>query len=210
MNSQKYSRGFLKVTSWVAIIIIASIAATLGFFIWTSAHESWLYEDQSTRFTIVRRGISSVVTTLETVTWKTYRDEQFKFQVRHPAKYQENIGKVVSSPFGVSGTTVGPLVLVKADDTGLKTRLENSFNSFWNNKSCVKKAINKDLDIKIALCTFSDGEANYALVKGDTSDIFVDGRVFRTNAELASLYTDKNPMSQDEFLTILSSFKFTK
>jgi hypothetical protein len=210
-NSSKYSVGRVHVTPWVALIIFTAVSATFGFFIWMNAHESWLYEDTYTKYPTVRKHVSSLVTTIETVGWKTYRDEGYGFQVRHPSKYQEGVGKIVSSVFGVSATSVGPLTFVKAESLALRTTVNAAFESYWNNKNCVKKAVNTGLDIKLAFCTISGKPANYALVKGDDFDIFVDGYTFGYDKELASLYGGaKNTMSQSEMLTILSSFKFAE
>ena len=202
------------ITPWVAIVIVAAIAAMAGIVVWMKASESWVYEDIVTNYPRLRKTVSEVITAIGTVSWKTYRDDGYGFEIRHPAKYQKTIGKIVGSVLGttkkpVSGASVGPLVFVKAEDAKLRKAADQKFLSYWSNKSCVKKAINNGLDVKLVFCTVDGAAVNYGLAKGTGYDIFVDGYTGGYDEELLKTYGKPGKaVSKAEMLTILSTFKF--
>ncbi len=202
------------VTPWVAMVIIAAIAAMAGIVVWTQANESWVYQDVETRYPRLRKAVAEVITAVETVRWQTYRDDGYGFEIRNPAKYQKTVGKIVGSVLGtkknpVFGASVGPLVFVKAEKTELRKAASQEFLSYWNDKSCIKKAINNGLDVKLVFCTVNGAAVNYALAKGTNYDIFVDGYTGGNDQELLKAYgTPGKAVSKSEMLTILSTFKF--
>ena len=216
MNQNK-KRGWRHhhVTPWAAIVIAAAIAAMAGIAVWMKASESWVYEDIGTRFPRLRKTVSEVITAIGTAGWKTYRDDGYGFQIRHPAKYQKTVGKVAGSVFGtaknpVFAASVGPLVFVKAEDAKLRKAANQKFLSYWNNKSCLKKAINNGLDVKLVFCAVGGDAVNYGLAKGTSYDIFVDGYTGGYDQELLKAYgAPGKSVSKSEMLTILSTFKFT-
>src|SRR3990167_9223846 len=71
--------GHRHVTAWVALVIVAAIAATAGYLVWAKAHEAWPYDEVD---------LSSPSTSLGTASdlagWKTYRNEEYGFEVRYP------------------------------------------------------------------------------------------------------------------------------
>lgn len=207
-----------EITSWVAIVIIAAFGAFFVYFIWASANESWGYDYVYPSF---NKRVTKLITRVETVGWKTYRDDGYGFQLRHPQKYSETVSTIVSnSILGLPGTTVGPLVFIKADTANLKQIASEKFNYYWNYKErnesptnyCSKSIVdNKDLSIKVVSCVVGSKKTNYALIKGTSFDIFVDGSTSGYDSKLIKKYGSAGEtVSKEELVQILSTFEFTK
>src|SRR3989344_9115224 len=67
------------VTGWVALVIIAAIAATVGYLVWAEAHKAWRFDFEGTWSDIKQGDFSS-----ETAEWKTYRNEEYGFEFKYP------------------------------------------------------------------------------------------------------------------------------
>lgn len=210
-----------KVTSWVAIVITAVIGSFFVYMIWVKANESWGHDYV---YPQINRKITKLITKVETVGWKTHRDEGYGFELRHPSKYSKTISVIAqNSSLGtqanpIHGASIGPLVFVKADTASLKQKAEAKFNSFWNHKGknespsdyCDKGIIeNTKLDIRTASCLSGDKKSNYALIKGSAFDVFVDGATSGFDKTLLDTYGGAGAqVSKEEFTQILSTFKF--
>lgn len=208
------------VTSWVAIVIIAAIGSTWVYFIWASANDSWGEEI----YPQYRKTVAKVVAKIETAGWKTYRDEGYGFQVRHPVRYASTVSTIVgNSVLGtdgspVPGTTVGPLVFIKADTSEMRKIANDKFNVYWNYAShqespsnyCTQQTIqNISLNIRVAACTVGTKKTNYALVKGKNFDVFVDGGTSGFDKRLTDAYGSAGAtVSESELIQILSTFEF--
>ncbi len=216
---KKYINPHHHVTPWVAMIIIAAISATMGYFIWANANESWGYDYVYPEF---NKKISRILTQTQTIGWKTYRDEGYGFQVSHPSKFSDTVSSVVANSIlgagqkTVPGTSVGPLIFIKADSAELRKLATTKFNVYWNYASrlespkdyCSKGVIeNTNLDIRVASCDKDGKKSNYAIIKGTNFDIFVDGATSGYNKNLLDAYGPAGNMSQTEFTQIISTLK---
>jgi hypothetical protein len=187
------------------------------YFIWANANESWGYEYVYPQF---NRTITKLITKSQTVGWKTYRDDGYGFTISHPAKYSGTVSTVVaSSALGnYPGTSVGPLIFVKADTSQMKALAQSKFNVYWNYKSkiesptdyCSKGIIeNTNLDIRVASCVKGNVKSNFAIINGKNIEMFVDGSTSGGNKALLDAYGNAgSAVSQTEFVQILSTFKF--
>jgi hypothetical protein len=206
-----------KITSWVAIVIIAAFGAFFVYFIWANANESWGYDYV---YPQLQQNATKLLTSVSTVGWKTHLDEGYGFELRHPAKYSKTISEVAAnSVLGTyPGATIGPLVFVKVEDTSLRQLANSKFNVYWNYKGrnespkdyCNKGVVdNAKLDIRVASCVKGTTKTNYALIRGGGYDIFVDGASSGYNDVLLKAYGQAgNAVSAAEFTQILSTFKF--
>ena len=75
--------GHRHVTAWVALVIVAAIAATAGYLVWAKAHEAWPYDNETPQ-TLENPSNSSLS---EVEGWQTYRNEEYGFQVRVPNEW---------------------------------------------------------------------------------------------------------------------------
>ncbi len=210
-----------KITSWVAIVIIASIGSFFVYMIWANANESWGYDYVYPEF---HKKITKLITKVETIGWKTHRDEGYGFELRHPAKYVKTINIIASnsvlgsSSNPVPGASIGPLVFVKAETSAMRKLADSKFNLYWNYKGqnespkdyCNKGVVeNTSLDIRVASCLIAGKKANYALIKGKSFDIFVDGSSSGFDQTLLTEYGSAGvEVTQAELVQILSTFKF--
>lgn len=207
----------IKITSWVAIVIILSIGSTFTYLIWANANESWVYE---TVYPKINKKISRAIINIETAGWKTYTDQGYGFSVSHPSKYSQTVSEIApTSAIGVAGTTVGPIIFVRADTTALKNLADAKFNKYWNyleksespNAYCRKQVMesSQGFDIKMAFCLIGGKEERYALIEGGEVTIFVDGYSGGSSQKIKDAYgTPSKAMSQNEFTQILSTFEF--
>jgi hypothetical protein len=217
----KYINPHHKITSWVAIVIVISVGTFFTYFIWAGANESWGYDYIYPQF---NEKISRLITSVETLGWKTHRDEGYGFQLRHPDKYSKTISTIATnSVLGtpgnpVAGASVGPLIFIKADTAKLRKAADAKFNFYWNFKGqyespdeyCNKGVVqNTNLDIRVASCLIVGKKTNYALIKGKTFDIFVDGSTSGFDKTLLDTYGPAGKaISQAELTQILSTFEF--
>jgi hypothetical protein len=207
----------IKVTSWVAIVIILSIGSTFTYLIWANANESWLYE---TAYPSINKKISRAIINIETAGWKTYNDQGYGFSVSHPSKYSKTVSEIApSSAINTPGTTVGPIVFVNANTPALKAAADAKFNKYWNymeksespNAYCRKQVMESEqgYDIKIVFCLIANKEERYALIETNDRAIFVDGYTGGSSKIIKDTYgTPTKAISQGEFTQILSTFKF--
>ena len=72
--------GHHHITAWVALIIVAAIAATAGYLVWAKAHETWPYDEVD-----LSSPSTSLGTTGDVAGWKTYRNEEYGFEFKYPA-----------------------------------------------------------------------------------------------------------------------------
>ncbi len=70
------------ITGWVALVIIAAVAATVGYLVWAEAHKAWPFDDAGP-WNEVKRDESRN----ESSDLKTYRNEQEGFEIRYPKDY---------------------------------------------------------------------------------------------------------------------------
>ncbi len=214
MLKHKKGRLHYHITPWVAMVIIAALAALVAIWLWTKANDSWVYTNDPTRYPKLRQSFSKVITAVGTVGWKSYRDDGYGFMLRYPAKYQKTVGSIVGSVLGttkapVFGTSVGPLVFVKVEQTALKNKARAKFNFYWESNDCIKKSVNTGLDIKLVFCEIEGEAINYGLVRGEEFDIFVDGYTAGYDKELLNTYgLPGKSVTPEEMLTILSTFTF--
>ena len=205
------------ITPWVAMVIIAGIGATFTFLIWANAHQSWGYEFV---YPQLNAKVSRLLTNIETLGWKTYSDESYGFKVSHPAKYSDTVSNIVkSSILNAPGTSVGPLIFIKADTQNLKTAANNRFDRYWNYMSqaesptnyCRKQVIEGiyGSEFRVVFCLINNKEERFAHIKGQKYDVFVDGYTSGYDKTLIDTYgTASKAMSQSEFTQILSTFSF--
>ena len=66
------------VTTWVALVIIAAIAATVGYLVWAKSQEAWPFDDDGP-WNEVRRD--------EMAGWKTYRNDKYGLEFKYPYGY---------------------------------------------------------------------------------------------------------------------------
>ncbi len=213
---KKYFNPHHHITPWVAMVIIAAIGSTFVYFIWASANESWGYDYVYPEF---NKKVTRFLTKTQTIGWKTYSDEGYGFQLSHPAKYSDTVSTIVTSSIlgAIPGTTVGPLVFTKVSSVEMRNLANSKFNVYWNYKGrqespkdyCDKGVIDsKNLDIRIASCLKNGVKSNYALIKGKSFDIFVDGSTSGYNKALLDAYGKAGTaVSQTEFVQIISTLK---
>src|SRR3989344_3726746 len=70
------------VTGWVALVIIAAIAATVGYLVWAKAHEAWPFDFEGPWSEVNRRGSQN-----ETSDRITYRNEESGIEFKYPANW---------------------------------------------------------------------------------------------------------------------------
>lgn len=206
-----------EITSWVAIVIIAAFGTFFVYFIWASANESWGYDYVYPSF---NKRVNKLITQVETIGWKTYKDDGYGFEVRHPARFSPTVSNIVSSSIlgSIGGTSVGPLVFIKADTANLKQIANSKFNYYWNyagqsespSNYCTKGAVSHTgIEVRIASCSVGAKNTNYAHIKGKTFDVFVDGSTSGYDKKLIDTYGQAgSAVSKDEFIQIMSTFEF--
>src|SRR3990167_10719188 len=74
--------GHHHITAWVALIIVAAIAATAGYLVWAKAHETWPYDNETPQTLETPKNDSN--SALDMARWKTYRNEEYGFGFKYP------------------------------------------------------------------------------------------------------------------------------
>jgi hypothetical protein len=154
---------------------------------------------------------------------KTYTNTQYGFSFDYPKAVE--VGKMSSnSSLGtadvkVPGVFVGSYVFVVANTNQLRADAEDYYNSLAEAADnppspeqlaegpaifCEKSTVKNAVSIQLVSCQGEGGPATYGLIKGPNYDIFVDGysRGWDYNLNL-------KPLSMDDLVQILETFKFT-
>ncbi|HTL39754.1 MAG TPA: hypothetical protein VL306_02995 [Methylomirabilota bacterium] len=157
----------------------------------------------------------------KTADWKTYTNTKYSYEVKYPANL--SAGKIsTNSVLGdfqnpVQGFDVGPLVFVSLKGDLRKTGADY-FNESYNlalhplapqpgvspGGCTLDKINNPSTTVQSVSCTGEGGAGRYGLIKGKNYDVFIDGysKGFddQDNTDFANA---------DDYITLLSTFKFT-
>ncbi|MDP3795121.1 MAG: hypothetical protein Q8R13_04325 [bacterium] len=156
----------------------------------------------------------------DTSNWKTYRNEEYGFALRHPpylgagAPSENSVLGTAEEP--VPGIYVGTVVFVIAEDDLLKKATIDYFATLKNfadhpeqyqeQVSCVRQAIPKPtVSVELLRCN----RAFYGLIKGGSYDIFVDGYSRGFNTVQAEMMGEFKNFDKEIGL-MLSTFTFTQ
>lgn len=157
--------------------------------------------------------------------WKTYKNNQYGFEITYPNKLN-NVGeKAPNSVLGdadnpVGGIYVGPLVFVVLDSNNLRNEARDYFDRYYNynnlnnatkeeeseegGMTCSSEIIKNYLFTRYVKCHGGGGGGAYALIKGDEFDIFVDWY----SGGFKNGFGDIIGLSKEEAKEIISTFKF--
>lgn len=89
-----------RVTTWVALVIIAAIAATVGYLIWAKAHEAWPFDYDGPWNEVKSPSLLQREGRGEFADWKIYRSEEIGVELQYPKDWI-----VLDSSVGVEVTT---------------------------------------------------------------------------------------------------------
>lgn len=108
-----------RITPWVALVIVAAIAATVGYLVWAKAHEAWPFDFDGPWSEVKRGGPStSLGTTGDYAGWKTYRNEEYGFEVKYPVDWdfkQDTAFDYAEGFFFTKSTSTRILILPKGE-----------------------------------------------------------------------------------------------
>ncbi|OGE78301.1 MAG: hypothetical protein A2751_04080 [Candidatus Doudnabacteria bacterium RIFCSPHIGHO2_01_FULL_46_14] len=88
------------ITSWVALVIIATIAATTGYLLWAKSQEAWPFDFDGPWSEVKRIGSQS-----ETAGWNICKNEAYGFEVKYPPNWK--VWRVGAPEASVSSCEVG-------------------------------------------------------------------------------------------------------
>ena len=69
------------ITTWVALVIVAGVAATVGCLVWDKVHENWPFETVTPSFSKERGGGNSKSYVSE---WKSCSNQQYGYEFKYP------------------------------------------------------------------------------------------------------------------------------
>jgi hypothetical protein len=157
-------------------------------------------------------------TTDITANWKTYTNEKYGFSLRYLPTFT-HVGEEVPDPLG-EGIRIGPSVFVIVKDDAKRKEAEQMFNKYYNyiknpplpndNEEAVSVYEEEKIDnpyISVRNVRFFDGF--FALIKGNSYDIFVDGTNRTFDFAANNFFNASDQGIGDADVRMLSSFRFT-
>ena len=148
--------GHRHVTAWVALVIVAAIAATAGYLVWAKAHEAWPYDNETPQTLETPKNDSN--SALDMARWKTYRNEEYGFGFKYPQSVERfNVSTdswpngiyvtadslnfaVYNKPYNSFGHDLADSVL-----NSLQTKRVNDSNSQFPNYASIKNLFGHDV-----------------------------------------------------------------
>ena len=198
---------------WFTIVILASFG--VGYYAWSESlrDEQNIIQNSPSAPSLTKEGVGGVPERESFQGWQTYRNEEYGFEVKYPAKFR-TAGKIAkNSSIGtydmpVGGIFVGSLVLVIADKPQFREAADRYYKNYEAADFCEKKS-ETNLSVGAVTYLYCVGPPKatyYSLIKGQKFDVFFDG--YSTGFETSIQLVESDTYTEEDLRLILSTFRF--